>query len=184
MFISRLQSLRQKVSGNPAPQPPFVAWTSRMSVDVKLLDNDHKKHLILLSELHDGVLNRYPKQILDVIFESLLGSLRAHFAHEEQIFTETAYPGAVVHERQHDHMIELFKVMRARFRNCADWESSLEIFKPLKSCLINHIESSDQEYAPYLRTREVGAILAASEASSAIAPRKQANGPRILQGAW
>lgn len=184
MFISRLKSLQQKVSGNPAPQTLFVAWTSHMRVDVKLLDNDHKKILILLNELHDGVICGYAKQILEMIFESLIRCLRAHFAHEEQLFTETAFPGAAVHERQHDHMIERFNVLQVRFRNCADLESSLEVIKLLKNCLCNHIEISDQEYVQHLKEKEVSAILVASEASPSIVLRKQVVRPRILQGAW
>jgi len=184
MFISQLKPLQQKVSGNPAPRAPFVAWTSHMSVEVKLLDNDHKQHLILLSELHDGVLNKYPRQFLETIFESLIRGLQAHFAREEQLFTETAFPGGAAHEREHDHMINILKVLQARFRNCADLKSSLDIIEPLKVCLINHIENSDQEYVPHLRTKEAGAILAASEAPLSVMHRKQAIGPRILQGAW
>jgi len=184
MFISRLKSIQQKVSTNQAPQPLFVAWTNQMSVEVKLLDNDHKKLLILLSELHDGVINGYHKQILEIIFERLIRSSRAHFAHEEQLFTETAFPGAAIHEREHDLMIERLKVLQARFRNCADLESSMKIIQLLKNCLSNHIECSDQEYVPHLKEKEVGAILAAIQAAPAIALRRQQIGPRILEGAW
>jgi hemerythrin len=184
MFISRLKSLQQKVTSNPVPQPPFAAWTSRMSVQVKLLDNDHKKLLILLSELHDGVTLCYARQFLDMILENLICASRAHFAHEEQLFTETAFPGATVHEREHDHIIERLKVLQVRFRNCADTESSLKVVQLLKNCLFNHIEISDQEYVPHLTAKEVFAMLAASEAPPSVGFRKQAIGSRILQGAW
>lgn len=184
MLITRLKSLQQKVAGNPEPQPPFAAWTSHMSVQVKLLDNDHKKLLILLSELHDGAINGYASQILEMIFESLMRSLRAHFVHEEQLFTETAFPSSVIHEREHDHLIKRLKVLQERFRNCTDSNSFLEVILLLKSCLFNHIECSDQEYVPHLRSKEIGAILAASEAQPAVVLRKQAVGLRRLQGAF
>jgi len=76
MFISRLKFLQQNLSGNSAPPAPFVAWTNPMSVEVKLLDNDHKKLLILLSELHEGTIYGYARQILEMIFEKLMRSVR------------------------------------------------------------------------------------------------------------
>ncbi|MGA9070847.1 MAG: bacteriohemerythrin [Terracidiphilus sp.] len=184
MFISRLKSLHQKVSGTPEPQQPLIAWTSQMSVHVKLLDNDHKKLLILLSDLHIGVLDGYVKPILDQTFEALIRSTRAHFAHEEQLFTETAFPGAITHEREHDHILDRLKVLQARFRNCAESASSLEVIHLLKNCILNHIEVSDQKYVAHLKEREVGSILAESEAQPAVVMRKQPMPPRILQGAW
>ncbi|MFZ1084509.1 MAG: bacteriohemerythrin [Terracidiphilus sp.] len=182
MLISRLKSLQQNVSGNPAPTL-FVAWTSHMSVEVKLLDNDHKKLLILLSELHDGATSNCMPQILEMTFETLLQTLRAHFAHEEQLFTETAFPGAAAHEREHDHLIQRFRVLQARLRNCSDQEASLEIITLLKNCIFNHIEYSDQEYVPHLNAITAGAILTAREVQPHALPRKQAIGLRIQQGA-
>jgi len=163
---------------------PFIVWTNRMRVDVKLLDNDHKKQVLLVNELHEGLVTGRAKLALERIFEELVRHTRIHIAHEEQIFTETAYPGAAAHEREHDHMIDRHRVLQARFRNCADLDSSLEVIQLLKNCLCNHIQSSDKEYVPHLKEKEVGAILAASEALPGVVHRKQVIGPRFLLGAW
>lgn len=184
MFISRLKSMPGNASGNAEAQEPFAAWTTSLSVHVKLLDNDHKKLLILLRELHDGAIKGDPRQILDSIFDSLVRCLRAHFAHEEQLFTETAFPGATAHERQHDLIIDRYKVLQVRFRDCADLQSSLDVIHLLKNSLFNHIESTDQEYVPHLKENEAGSMLAAVEAMPVAARRKPVLGRRILQGAW
>lgn len=184
MFGSRYKSVLQKAIAIPAPRAPFAAWTSDMSVEVKLLDNDHKKLLILLGELHDGVFHGCAHSTLEIIFESLIRNLRAHFSHEEQFFTETAYPGAAAHEREHDHLIERFRVLQVRLRSCADLNSSLQVIDLLRNCLFNHIANSDQEYAPHLRTHEVGEILTADEVQRTALARKRILGHGILQGAW
>ncbi len=184
MFISRLKSIQQKITGNPGPQPQFVAWTNQMRVEVKLLDNDHKKLLILLNELHDCAASRYAKPILEMILESLLGSLRAHFVHEERIFTETAYPSAAVQECENELMIERLKVLQARFRKCTDWESSLQVVQLLKDCIFEHLQSPGHAYLTQLKSEDMDAILAATEAPTQDALNKPAAGPRILQGAW
>ncbi len=105
MFNVLFGSESEKVSGNHLPRTPFVVWTNRMSVEVKLLDNDHKKLAILISELHKGVVTGWAKQALVRIFEALVRHIRIHFAHEEQLFAETAYPDTAIHLREHDNLI-------------------------------------------------------------------------------
>jgi hemerythrin len=155
-----------------------------MSVEVKLLDNDHKKLLILLNELHYAVFHRQARQILDSVMDRLIKQIRVHFAHEEQFFTETAYPGAVAHEREHTRLIEHARIQQQRFRNCTDVESCLQVVEMLKNCLFNHIEREDRQYVPHFKAREMGAILAANEAPPAAVQRIRAIGSRIMQGAW
>ncbi len=184
MFISRLKTLNPKLSAACDMQKPLIAWTSDMSVQVKLLDNDHKKLLILLSDLHDGVINGYLRQILDMIFDCLVRATRAHFSHEEQFFTETAFPGALSHEREHDHIIERFKVLQVRLRNCTDIASSLDVIQLLKNCLLRHIEISDQQYVAHLKERELGSCKAVSGALTAALLGRQPMPPRIMQGVW
>lgn len=183
MFTSRLQSLQRLANGNQSAQLPLIAWTSRMSVDVKLLDNDHKKLLILLSELHHAVIHSHARQILDSVMDSLMKHIRAHFAHEELLFTETAYPGAEIHEREHDHLIQHARLLGQRFRNCNDVDSSLQVVELLKNSLFNHIECADQQYAPHFKAQEVSAMLAADHALKVGVKRRQGVGARILQGA-
>jgi len=184
MFISHHKSLPQKSSSKTTPPPPLIAWTSHMSVDVKLLDNDHKKLLILLSKLHHAVIHSHARQTLDTVVESLIKHIRIHFAHEEQLFAETAYPGAATHEREHNHLIEHARVLQQRFRNCADVESCLQVVDLLKDGLFNHMESSDLQYAPHFKAREVDAILAANETLPVAVLRKRSIGSRIQQGTW
>jgi hemerythrin-like metal-binding protein len=184
MFAYRPKSLAQKTSAKAAPPPPLVAWTSHISVEVKLLDNDHKKLLILLSKLHNAVIHCLARQILDRVMESLIQHIRVHFAHEEQLFAETAYPGAAFHEREHNCLIVHAKVLQQRFRNSADVESCLQVIEQLKNSLCHHMESADLLYVPHFRAREVTAILASNQALPAAMLKKRASSSRILQGVW
>jgi hemerythrin len=184
MFNALLGSESEKVSGSNPPRTPFVVWTSRMSVEVKLLDNDHKRLAILLSELHDGVVAGWAKQALERVFEGLVMNIRIHFAHEEQLFAETAYPDAEIHLREHDNLIARVSELQARFRNNTDVEGSLEVINLLKGWLFRHIQSSDQDYVAHFKAKGVEAMLAARETLMGFAPRKKAGGPRILQGVW
>ena len=184
MFNALFGSGNEKVSGKNLPRTPFVVWTNRMSVEVKLLDNDHKKLAILISELHDGVVAGWVKQALERVFEELVRNIRIHLAHEEQLFAETAYPDAAIHLREHDHLIERILGLQARFRNDTEVEDYLEVVNLLKGWLFRHIQSSDQDYVAHFKVKGAEAMLAARETLVEIAPRKKASGLRIMQGAW
>jgi len=49
-------TLRTEKESGKDLRDAFHCLTSGMSVDVKLLDNDHKKLAILINDLHDGVM--------------------------------------------------------------------------------------------------------------------------------
>ena len=184
MFNALFGSESEKVSDKNLPRTPFVVWTNRMSVEVKLLDNDHKKLAILISELHEGVVAGWVKLALERVFEELVRHIRIHLAHEEQLFAETAYPDAAIHLREHDHLIERISELQARFVSEAEVDNSLEVVNLLKGWLFRHIQSSDQDYVAHFKAKGVEAMLAARETLMGIAPRKKASGPRIMQGVW
>jgi hemerythrin len=184
MFNALFGSESEKVSGKNLPRTPFVVWTNRMSVGVKLLDNDHKKLAILISELHEGVVAGWAKLALEHVFEELVRNIRIHFAHEEQLFAETAYPDAAIHLREHDNLIKRVSELQARFVSETGVDSSLEVVNLLKGWLFRHIQSSDQDYVAHFKAKGVEAMLAARETLMGIAPWKKAGEPRILQGVW
>jgi hemerythrin len=184
MFNVLFGSETEKVSGNHLPRTPFAVWTNRMSVGVKLLDNDHKKLAILISELHDGIVAGWVKQALNRLFEELVRNIRIHFAQEEQLFAETAYPDAAIHLREHDNLIMRVSELKARFVSETGVDGSLEVVNLLKGWLFRHFQSSDQDYVAHFKAKGAEAMLAARETLIEIAPRKKANGLRIMQGVW
>jgi hemerythrin len=181
MFDSRFRSELEKKSGNNLLRMPFLSWTDRMSVDVKLLDNDIKKLVILLNELHEGILAGRAKPALERIFERLIRYTRVHFAHEEQLLVETGYPDAAIHEQEHDHLMARLRDLQLRFRCVTNVASSLEVVNLLKGWLFSHIQISDQEYVSHLKAKGVESILAAREIQNGIARKKPATGPGVAQ---
>jgi hemerythrin len=139
---------------------PFIVWTSAMSVDVKLLDNDHKKLAILINDLHEGVMAGCARERLERIFDELVAFSRTHFSHEEHFLDEAGYSGAAEHKHEHGHKIDLVRMMQARFRMGITFADDLEVLNQLKDWLVNHIQNSDQEFVAHLKATGVASILA------------------------
>src|ERR1039457_6723893 len=139
---------------------PFIVWTSGMSVDVKLLDNDHKKLAILINDLHDGVMTGCAREPLDRIFDEIVAYSRTHFSNEERLLEEAGYSGAAAHKHEHSHKIDLVRMMQARFSRGATLADDLEVLNQLRDWLVNHIQDSDQEFVAHLKAAGVDSILA------------------------
>ena len=139
---------------------PFIVWTSEMSVDVKMLDNDHKRLAILINELHDGLMAGRDSKDLERIFDELIAYSRVHFAHEERILAEAGYSGAAAHKQEHEQKIKLLLTLQALFQIANESADFLDIMDQLKEWLFKHMEHSDKEFVPHLKATGVDAILA------------------------
>lgn len=155
---------------------PFIVWTSGMSVDVKLLDNDHKRLVILINGLYDGLMASYASETLERIFDELIAYTRIHFDHEERFLVEAGYSGAAEHKQEHDHKIEQVLDMQDRFRNETELAGHLDVMNQLKDWLVNHIQHSDQEFVAHLKTTGVESILTAWDKSIEAAQEEPVTG--------
>ena len=163
---------------------PLIIWTDQMCVGVKLLDNDHKKLVLLINELHEGIMNHRDKQALDGAFECLVSFTRVHFAHEEQLLFEAGYPGAAAHKREHESMIQKMQDLQARFRIGEPLEMRVDGMELLKSWHFNHMHGADQEYVPYLETQGVNSILTSWEIPTTAMREGPDDRPIVAQAAW
>jgi len=140
---------------------PFIVWTNEMSVDVKMLDNDHKKLAILINDLHAGLMAGRNREELERILDELVGYTRLHFAHEERILAEAGYRGAATHKQEHEEKIKQVLDLQARFRGASESAADLEVLDQLKDWLFLHLEHSDKEFVAHLKATGVDSILAA-----------------------
>jgi hemerythrin len=139
---------------------PFIVWISELSVDVKMLDNDHKRLAILINDLHDGMMAGRDKEALERIFDELVAYAHVHFAHEERILDEAGYSGAAAHKQEHEQKIKLLLTLQALFQIAKESADYLDILDQLKEWLFTHMKHSDKEFVAHLKVTGVDSILA------------------------
>jgi hemerythrin-like metal-binding protein len=139
---------------------PFIVWTNEMSVDVKMLDNDHKTLAILINDLHGGLMAGRDSKALEHIFDELIACARVHFANEERLLDETGYSGAAEHKQDHEQKIKLLLTLQARFQIAKESADYLEVLDQLKEWLFAHTKGIDKEFVAHLKASGVDSILA------------------------
>jgi hemerythrin len=148
---------------------PLIVWTDQMSVGVKLLDNDHKKLVLLINQLHDGLITGRAKPVLERVFEELVSYTRVHHTHEEQLLVETGFHGSAAHKLEHESTIERAIELQMRFQSSEGLASELEIMHQLREWLFRHIQGSDKAFVAHLKAIGVNEILAARQTLDRVA---------------
>ena len=134
---------------------PLMTWTEKMSVGVKVLDDDHKKLVSMLNELHDGLQAGHGKEALGKILDGLINYTKIHFGREEQFFAKTAYADSAAHKKEHDELTRQVIDVQQKYKSGAVSTLSLEVMNFLKNWLIQHIQGSDKKYGPHLNAKGI-----------------------------
>jgi hemerythrin len=134
---------------------PFIAWTEEMRVSVTSLDNEHKKLIAIINELHDGIMAGHKKDVLEAVLNQLVQYARFHFANEEELFLKAGYAGAPVHKLEHESFIGRISNMQARIKTAPTVMLGLELMAFLRNWLLTHIQGSDKKYGSSLNSHGI-----------------------------
>jgi hemerythrin len=148
---------------------PFAEWSDEFSVGVEEIDDDHKRLLRLLNELQTAVEAGERREVLGKVLDGLLHYVSYHFAHEEELFLRTNYPGYKAHERKHRALTDTAHAIREDFQLSASMALPPQVLEFLKNWLCEDILGADRDFGAYFNalqdSLEAQARLAGEQAS-------------------
>ena len=128
----------------------YVVWDDDFSVDVPLMDEQHKKLVVMINDLFQRCVSgststnlTFTKAVKDAA-----NYAKTHFRIEEEYLDKAGYPGLSDQKKEH----ELFMTeVLATFEKYKKGESEpLDLVRFLKRWLLNHIAVVDKKYTSYL----------------------------------
>ena len=128
----------------------YVAWEQRMSVGVDVLDGDHKRLLDMFNALLSGGVSNRDKDDLSALLAGLRDYTDVHFRREEDYMERAAYPDLDRHRAAHRYFIDEVEKLRREFDQGHAVMLRIDLILLLKEWLIEHIQSVDMQYRPYL----------------------------------
>jgi hemerythrin len=150
--------------GDLMSEQNIVEWNNRFSVRVSLIDEQHKKLVVMTNELFFACnysTDAGKAQFARTIHEAV-AYVKYHFATEEKIMERTSYPNREVHKKEHTKFVQ--KV----FENVNAFEEG-RLFVPnqfvrfLRDWILSHIAITDSKLGDFLRdlqkTGKLGAIV-------------------------
>lgn len=132
----------------------LVDWSERLLTNVKQCDDQHKKLVNLVNDLHTAMTGGKGKEILGKILAELVSYTDYHFKTEEQLFAKYGYPEAQKHKLEHDELTRKAKDLKERFDK-GQVTISIEVMNFLSNWLKDHILGSDKKYGPFLNSKGV-----------------------------
>jgi hemerythrin len=129
----------------------LIEWNNALySVQINEFDNDHKKLLQFINDLHTSMLKGQGKEKLSQILVELKAYTQYHFTAEEKQMAAAGYPDLEQHKKYHSDLIKQLSELIKDFEY-GKREASIETFRFLKEWLFNHIQVADKKYVPWLK---------------------------------
>lgn len=152
----------------------LIEWKDRMSVGVDALDNDHRKLIALLNQLHDLMRGVRTDVTAHQIVHELVKYTEYHFDCEERLMRLVRYPDYEEHVRIHRDLKRRIIAFEQKFLSHPASEALvLPLFDFLSDWLMRHILREDMKLRPYMiRSESAGTTTAAGDVS----PQSQPTG--------
>jgi len=126
----------------------FLEWDVKYEVGVPLIDNQHRRVVDYINQLHGAVENGDRREVMDVL-DQLVEYTVAHFGFEEAMQEQGQYPRVEEHKEVHQKFTANIDQYRQRFENGED--IARKLLEELNAWFISHIQEEDADYVPYLK---------------------------------
>jgi hemerythrin len=132
----------------------LIPWSPALSVGVRLFDDQHQLLVGMVNDMHAAMAGGKGNLVVGPILDGLIEYTQTHFADEERLLAQHAYPGLAVQRAEHRKLVEQVLALQQKFKSGKSM-LSVEVMNFLKSWLLNHIQVEDKQYGPFLNSRGV-----------------------------
>ncbi len=130
----------------------YMEWNDSYSVGVKKFDEEHKKLIEMISELHDAMLKGQGRVAVGAIINGLIEYTEKHFSSEEDLFDKLGYSETESHKSAHKKFVNEVSDFKSKFEK-GEMFLSLEVMKFLKDWLLTHILKVDKNYRSFFNSK-------------------------------
>ena len=133
-----------------------LEWMENYSVGIESMDNHHRKIIDLINELHNGMSQGSPMDVLHKVLLELSDYTLYHFSEEENLMKKYDYSNLLNHKKEHGKLIKTLKDLQQQFKERkGELVIIVKIQDFLRNWWINHILNLDMKYGIYLNSKEV-----------------------------
>jgi hemerythrin len=126
-----------------------LVWDQSLSVQVKEIDEDHRRLVNLFNILIHSVVEGDAKNYIEAVLEELISCTVWHFRHEERLMLKYDYEGLAEHKAEHQELIDSVRALQQTFLQ-EDKPVSSEDIEFLEHWLTEHIFVADMKLGSYL----------------------------------
>jgi hemerythrin len=132
----------------------LMEWSPAFSVKVKKFDDQHKKLVELVNQLHDAMRSGQGNAMLGVVLQQLISYTANHFSEEEKVMAANGYPDLAAHKVEHEKLVTQVLDLQKKFQAGSSM-LTITVMNFLKDWLTNHIQGVDKKYGAFLNGKGV-----------------------------
>jgi hemerythrin-like metal-binding protein len=128
----------------------LVTWSSKFSVGVQFLDDQHSILVESLNELHEAMMKGHARCLTGALLRSLAAYTRDHFSAEESMLEAAEFPALAQHRSRNRDLTKQGEEYIVRLEH-GEITLTPRLLTFLRDWLTNHILKEDREFGPWLR---------------------------------
>ena len=132
----------------------LIEWKDTLSVSVSKYDEQHKKLISLINQLHEAMSAGKGKDVLEKVLSDLIAYTKNHFADEEAELKKNNYMDFLNHKKEHDKLTMEVVKFYDEFK-AGRTSITVEILSFLRFWLQDHIMKTDKKYGAFLQSKGV-----------------------------
>lgn len=132
---------------------PLIKWTPEISVEVPLIDDQHKRLIAIANGLIKAVGRGLDERVVNNVIRRLREYTVFHFSSEEKLMEEAHYPKRGEHALEHRRLKEQVKQYQ-RTIYYKENPSPEAVTNFLRTWLLKHIMESDRRLADFIHEQE------------------------------
>ena len=132
---------------------PLITWSEKLSVDVKQCDEQHKKLIGLINDLHAAMKAGKASPILGDIFVSMVDYTKTHFIDEETLLQAHGYTDLSGQRKSHQQFID---DLDKHYQDFVTGRTvTISVMSFLQKWLEHHIQVDDKKYGSFLNAKGI-----------------------------
>lgn len=133
---------------------PLFEWSDKFSINVKEMDDQHKKLVAILNYFHDAKLTDGDEEVVGTVLDELVAYTKTHFKREEELLKQYEFPGYATQKSEHDALVRKAEAMQKKYYT-GDREVATDVAILINDWLVEHIMIEDKIYGVYFNSKGV-----------------------------
>lgn len=129
-----------------------ISWSEKQAVGIESIDSQHKELFDAVGEIEETMTRNAGSAETVALLQKLASGAGKHFADEEALMRAAKYPGIILHEANHQRLMQKIDAFVARYKRIgAPLDKYALDF--LRDWLVYHIENDDLRLGDWLHDR-------------------------------
>ncbi|MEO5347400.1 MAG: bacteriohemerythrin [Magnetococcus sp. YQC-9] len=132
----------------------FFPWTSNLDTGMVDIDNDHKKLVDMVNQIHKLLKESAGGEHVAKVMGELADYTHFHFGREEKMLERHHYPEIVGHKEKHVKLLNEVSDLIKKFQE-GDFAAPMDLLTLAKTWLVQHILRTDMRYVQHFKEKGI-----------------------------